>query len=95
MKFSSIFDILKYISAHNGKEIIMRYETLLIYSISIKFYFPEIKITFILANELDNKNWIFLNWVDLVKASSHYNLAKLEAKSIVFVKSKPQIEIIV
>jgi glycerol-3-phosphate cytidylyltransferase len=67
MEFKSIFDILKYININNVSILFILDEKFLKYCISIKYYFPQIKIILYVFNAINNENKIFLNNIDIIR----------------------------
>jgi glycerol-3-phosphate cytidylyltransferase len=67
MEFKTVFDILKYINTNNVNTLFILDEEFLKYCISIKYYFPQIKIILYIFNTIKNENKIFLNNIDIIR----------------------------
>jgi glycerol-3-phosphate cytidylyltransferase len=87
--FTSVFDALKYVNINNGKEIRIMNEKFLEYTLSIKYFYPEIKIIFYLFDEIKKQNLVFLNYVDVVKCKSNELKEKYENYEFIYVINKP------
>jgi len=88
INFTSIFDILNYISQNNVKDLHIVDQKFLQYCLSIKYYFKEIKIIFYLLEDIDKSNLIFLNYIDFVKCRKDLSI-KYEEDKLIYVKNKP------
>lgn len=93
MEFKNILDVLKYINKNNVNTLFIFDEQFLKYCISIKYYFPQIQIILYVYDIVNDKNKIFLNYVDKIRVLNEEIKNMYDNMEMIYI-NKPNFEFI-
>lgn len=85
----SILDLLKYLSEHNIGKVTITCEKYVRYTCSMRFFFPDINIVFVVSKPLKSGSLSFFTYLDVVELLEQELLDYYENPQIIYLK-KPE-----